>query len=312
MWRSVGGTIAALALAVMPFVASSGAREVPTNPYTSLYERSLAGMARPDQTFDGVLAPDAPVEAVAISAPIAQSSKTCSQRCSTRCSTSCTTTRGCSTQCKVQTDGCGGTVTRPTPPSTRATAALPESTADPLVYVPDGSRIYHASMTCPYIQAGRKLVAKNLSELADGFSPCDVCKPAARQATISAARALSSTAPTGYFALGSTGAEVRSIQGAPSSVIGDTWSYDHSIIWFRENRVVGYSDVSGNLKVHLGNKTNPSGSIGIGSTKAEVLAVHGTPTSVIGETWNYDHSIIWFDGDRVRSYSNISGNLRIR
>jgi len=77
----------------------------PDDPFYSTYRHSVDRMSQPDETIDGVALQ---AQSFLPVRPLLVSSKTCSQRCSTRCSVSCTTTRGCSSQCKVQTDGCGG------------------------------------------------------------------------------------------------------------------------------------------------------------------------------------------------------------
>lgn len=95
----VGGLAGALLLG-----GSAGAAG-PDDPFYSTYRHSVGRMSQPDETIDGVALQAQTFRPVQ---PVPVSSKTCSQRCSTSCSVSCTTTRGCSSQCKVQTDGCGG------------------------------------------------------------------------------------------------------------------------------------------------------------------------------------------------------------
>lgn len=52
-----------------------------------------------------------------------------------------------------------------------------------------------------------------------------------------------------YWTIGSDKLEVKRIQGTPTAIIGDTWSYEYSSISFTNGRVSGYSDISKNLKV---------------------------------------------------------------
>lgn len=64
-----------------------------------------------------------------------------------------------------------------------------------------------------------------------------------------------------------------------------------------------------------GEQVSSSGPIGyftIGSSKDEVLAIQGTPSSVIGNSFLYGYSSVDFQGDRVSGYSNISKNLKVR
>ena len=102
-------------------VSGSGASTTPsTNPYESRYERNVAGLGLPDQTFDNVLPPNADLGMTGFVAP-GQSSRTCSSTCSKTCSTTCTTTRGC----KTQTQGCQGTTTAPATTQPAKSSALP-------------------------------------------------------------------------------------------------------------------------------------------------------------------------------------------
>jgi len=53
----------------------------------------------------------------------------------------------------------------------------------------------------------------------------------------------------GYFTIGSTKDEVIALQGTPSVIIGNIWTYGLSKITFYNEKVVSYSNVSKNLKV---------------------------------------------------------------
>jgi len=139
--------------------------------------------------------------------------------------------------------------------------------------------------------------------------------PAGREA--GGEHAVSPRLPSGYFTIGSSKDDVLAIQGEPSSIIGSTFHYGYSSVHFRGDRVSGYSNISNNLKVRLlpGAEASGASSRGYfttGSSKDDVLAVQGTPSSVIGSTFHYGYSSVHFRGDRVSGYSNISNNLRVR
>ena len=92
------------------------------NPYEGLYRNAIRRMSESD-TFSNQEVPHLP-DAWNQLLAVAPDSKACSTRCSTACSKSCQTTNGCSSQCKVQADGCGSTSNRskgigPIPPSER-------------------------------------------------------------------------------------------------------------------------------------------------------------------------------------------------
>lgn len=129
--------------------------------------------------------------------------------------------------------------------------------------------------------------------------------------------------PADYFTLGSTKEHVLRVQGTPSGITKsdfiDEWSYGLSSIEFEEGVVRCYHNISGNLivimrpdqaKVYSG-----AGTFSIGSTKDEVLAAQGTPTgverSMFIDEWSYGLSSIDFEHGRVKSYHNISSNLRV-
>jgi outer membrane protein assembly factor BamE (lipoprotein component of BamABCDE complex) len=121
----------------------------------------------------------------------------------------------------------------------------------------------------------------------------------------------------GYFTIGSSKDDVLVVQGTPSSVYGNRFEYGHSSVDFRDDRVSGYSNISKDLKVRLlpsGESSGASspGYFTIGSSKDDVLAVQGTPSSVDGNTFEYGYSSVYFTDDRVLEYSNISKNLKVR
>ncbi|HEV2493735.1 MAG TPA: J domain-containing protein [Terriglobia bacterium] len=128
---------------------------------------------------------------------------------------------------------------------------------------------------------------------------------------VSAARA------RGAFTLGSTEDEVLAVQGTPTSIEGERWTYDSSTVSFSNGRVDAYSNET--QKLHF--EMTPQGDVAaartrgfftLGSTGDDVLAVQGTPTSVGGNRWGYELSWVVFDQGKVEGYSNVSGNLRVR
>src|SRR5579863_3041704 len=131
------------------------------------------------------------------------------------------------------------------------------------------------------------------------------------QADVSAARA------RGTITLGSTQDEVLAVQGTPTSIEGEQWTYDSTTVGFSNGRVDSY--VNETQKLHF--QMTPLGDVGtartrgyftLGSAEDEVLAVQGTPTSVVGNGWGYELSRVFFNEGKVESYSNVSGNLRVR
>ena len=102
--------------------------------------------------------------------------------------------------------------------------------------------------------------------------------------------------------------------GTPDSIIGDTWGYDISSVYFdNDGKVKGWSDISNNLKMSIGDRVAGAVSFSLGSTKQDVINIMGTPDSIIGDTWRYDFSSVYFDNDdKVKGWSDISNNLKVK
>ncbi len=130
-------------------------------------------------------------------------------------------------------------------------------------------------------------------------------------------------AGAGYFTIGSSKMEVLALQGTPTSMTtlfyprgSERWSYDRCTVTFDEfGRVKDYSNECGKLRIALG----PIQYFTIGSSREQVLAIQGTPTSVQtgyprgSERWSYDGCSVGFDeSGRVKDYSNMCGQLHVR
>jgi hypothetical protein len=123
-------------------------------------------------------------------------------------------------------------------------------------------------------------------------------------------------APSTYFTLGATSSEVLNIQGDPSRVQGQTWTYGLSEVQFRNGRVWRFDNFDGSLRVRMqpaisGDREIPA-NITIGSSEDEVLLVHGTPTRVEDNRWFYGFAELVFKNGRVAEYDNYFGRLKIR
>jgi curved DNA-binding protein CbpA len=116
------------------------------------------------------------------------------------------------------------------------------------------------------------------------------------------------------FTLGSTSKDVVDAMGTPTSINFDMWSYEYSIVNFdASGKVVGWSNISNNLKVTIGTKKKDALSFTIGSTKQQVVDAMGTPTSINYDMWSYEYSIVNFDSNgMVTGWSDISNNLKVK
>lgn len=128
--------------------------------------------------------------------------------------------------------------------------------------------------------------------------------------------------------LGSTKDDVFRIQGTPTRIVNydysdrETLYYGNSTIELTKQRVVGYSNESGNLRVRV--LPILSGSDGAGnawtldSSRDEILSVQGTPTQVLldgpacSETFYYGNSTIELKNGFVAGYDNLDRNLRVK
>jgi hypothetical protein len=141
---------------------------------------------------------------------------------------------------------------------------------------------------------------------APAAGPAPLAKPAPGPAPI----------PPQFFTLGATQDKVRAIQGTPSSITGNTWKYGLSTVTFKNQRLVSYQNISRNLKVRLLPKSAAPGQppvfFTVGSTKDRVLAVQGTPSGVVGNTWKFGESEVHFQGDRVVSFADSGHNLQVK
>ena len=110
----------------------------------------------------------------------------------------------------------------------------------------------------------------------------------------------------GFFTMGSPKADVRRIQGTPTSLTDAEWEYGRSSVYFSSGRVVGWQiHPSAPLKVKMLHPGNFVGSLGfytVGSTKDDILAVQGTPTHLTDTEWGYGPSSVYFSDGRVAGW----------
>jgi hypothetical protein len=126
------------------------------------------------------------------------------------------------------------------------------------------------------------------------------------------------------WTMGSSKAEVFRIQGTPARITPyestdrEVLYYGNSMVELGSGHVVGYSDLSGNLKVAIAPNSSSSPPYWtIGSDRSEVLSVQGTPTQVsleasaCREVFQYGNSTVELKNGVVNGYDN-GGNLKVR
>jgi hypothetical protein len=70
-----------------------------------------------------------------------------------------------------------------------------------------------------------------------------------------------------FFTIGSTPDEVLTVQGTPTSIQGNIWSYNFSYVFFREGRVVNVTDSDSNLRF-IPPEDIPNSSVGASATNS--------------------------------------------
>ena len=129
-----------------------------------------------------------------------------------------------------------------------------------------------------------------------------------------------------YWTIGSDRELVIAIQGMParmtqySNSCKEVMYYGNSVVELKNGYVVGFSDLDGNLRV-LGDRQvalsiRPAANAwAIGSSQEKVFQIQGTPTrtSTLQDTvtLHYGNSLVQLSADRVISYANTDGNLKV-
>jgi hypothetical protein len=133
------------------------------------------------------------------------------------------------------------------------------------------------------------------------------------------------TLSTTDWTLDSPKEDLFRIQGTPTRIIRydssrkDALYYGDSTVYLSEDRVVGYDNLTNNLKVTV--TPSSSGAIeawSINSPRDDIFRVQGTPTHVsldatsCSETLQYSGSTIELRNGFVAGYDDIDHNLRVR
>lgn len=116
----------------------------------------------------------------------------------------------------------------------------------------------------------------------------------------------------GTFMIGSSAAQVKKVMGTPTSASEYSYRYGYSSVSFTNGIVTGYSTIDTPLKVFMGYKNSSAPAFTIGSTKAQVIAAMGTPTSANEYSYRYGYSSVSFTDGRVSSYNTIDVELKVR
>ncbi len=118
-----------------------------------------------------------------------------------------------------------------------------------------------------------------------------------------------------HITIGSSEEEVLLVQGTPTRVEGNKWFYGFAEIRFNNGRVAEYDNYFGTLKIQvlpaaLSSAGKARSYFTIGSTPDEVLKIQGTPTSIQGNRWSFNFSVVSFRDGKVFNVVNPDGSLR--
>jgi len=116
------------------------------------------------------------------------------------------------------------------------------------------------------------------------------------------------------FTLGSPQDQVAAVQGTPTQVSRNRWTYGFSYVDFEKGKVKSwYSSGMDPLNVVMKpSHESDNDYFTVGSTKDEVLAVQGTPTRLTDTRWGYGYSYVDFErGKVVRWYNSERDPLKV-
>lgn len=180
--------------------------------------------------------------------------------------------------------------------------------SDPWTGVPRTVRRSPSSTVTGYTIAGAIVVMGYVvlgGLWSDEWSPDNVAQAPpsnADERANTSARGMHTRLKAAYFGIGSGISDVYAIQGDPTHVTSDTWSYGASKIYFANDRVTAWeSHPSFPLKAdaypspHMPATTTFT----IGSTKKTVRAVQGLPLTEGDSIWDYGVVRVHFRHDKV-------------
>lgn len=113
-----------------------------------------------------------------------------------------------------------------------------------------------------------------------------------------------------YFTVGSSLGTVYAIQGVPTATEDGAWHYGKSTVYFSEGVVTAWkNDAADPLNATLDplpshTTEQQRTSFTIGSTKAEVRAIQGTPLVETDTLWDFGLAKVHFRDDRVIGWEN--------
>ncbi len=117
-----------------------------------------------------------------------------------------------------------------------------------------------------------------------------------------------------YFTVGSTKDEVLAIQGEPTTFSDTYLTYGFSMVMFQDRKVVNWNNSDVKLKAKYLTATNlvPKEYFTVGSTRDEVLAIEGEPTTFSDTYLTYGFSMVMFQDGKVVNWNNSDVKLKAK
>ncbi len=124
----------------------------------------------------------------------------------------------------------------------------------------------------------------------------------------------SNTSKPDYFTVGSTRDEVLAIQGEPTTFSDTSLTYGFSMVMFQDGKVVNWNNSDVKLKAKYLTATNlvPKEYFTVGSTRDEVLAIEGEPTTFSDTSLTYGFSMVMFQDGKVVNWNNSDVKLKAK
>jgi hypothetical protein len=123
--------------------------------------------------------------------------------------------------------------------------------------------------------------------------------------------------PMPYVTVGLTRDEVISVMGPPASATSSTLRYRNAVFFFAHGVVNGWTVDPTLIPLHV--KLWPSGhpdpritTFAVGSSKNDVIAVQGTPTTLAENKLVYGSSEVFLDAGRVIGWNDNHASERLR
>jgi TPR repeat protein len=117
-----------------------------------------------------------------------------------------------------------------------------------------------------------------------------------------------------YFTVGSTKHDVLAIQGEPTTFNDSYLTYGMSMVIFQDGKVINWNSADVKLKAKYLTATNliPREYFTVGSTREDVLALHGEPTTFSDSYLTYGMSMVMFQDGKVVNWNNMDVKLKAK